>query len=218
MEVFVAQLLNGLVYGVLLFLIAAGLSLIFGLMNVVSLAHGSFFMLGAYLRAVDLQDHRQLLAGARPGADSRDRARRPDGAPVLAAALSPRPSRSGAADVRLHLRVPGSRADTMGPHGAAPAGTAGIAGHGADRTWGVFRLSAVSDRLRVRDRVAAVAVSGTQPDRRHGARRRRQRGHGRRSRRQHPGAVYRNLRFRRGARGARRYRGRAGARPLSRNG
>jgi branched-chain amino acid transport system permease protein len=49
MEVFVAQLLNGLVYGVLLFLIAAGLSLIFGLMNVVSLAHGSFFMLGAFL-------------------------------------------------------------------------------------------------------------------------------------------------------------------------
>jgi len=48
-EVFVAQLLNGLVYGVLLFLMAAGLSLIFGLMNVVSLAHGSFFMLGAYL-------------------------------------------------------------------------------------------------------------------------------------------------------------------------
>src|SRR4029077_6474240 len=48
MEFFIAQLLNGLVYGVLLFLIAAGLSLIFGLMNVVSLAHGSFFMLGAY--------------------------------------------------------------------------------------------------------------------------------------------------------------------------
>ena len=49
MDLFVAQLLNGLVYGVLLFLMAAGLSLIFGLMNVVSLAHGSFFMLGAYL-------------------------------------------------------------------------------------------------------------------------------------------------------------------------
>jgi branched-chain amino acid transport system permease protein len=48
MELFVAQLVNGLVYGVLLFLMAAGLSLIFGLMNVVSLAHGSFFMLGAY--------------------------------------------------------------------------------------------------------------------------------------------------------------------------
>ena len=48
MEFLVAQLLNGLVYGVLLFLMAAGLSLIFGLMNVVSLAHGSFFMLGAF--------------------------------------------------------------------------------------------------------------------------------------------------------------------------
>jgi branched-chain amino acid transport system permease protein len=49
MELLVTQLLNGLVYGVLLFLMAAGLSLIFGLMNVVSLAHGSFFMLGAFL-------------------------------------------------------------------------------------------------------------------------------------------------------------------------
>ena len=48
MEFLLAQLLNGLVYGVLLFLMAAGLSLIFGLMNVVSLAHGSFFMLGAF--------------------------------------------------------------------------------------------------------------------------------------------------------------------------
>src|SRR6266700_7151594 len=49
MEFLIAQLLNGLVYGALLFLMAAGLSLIFGLMNVVSLAHGSFFMLGAYV-------------------------------------------------------------------------------------------------------------------------------------------------------------------------
>jgi branched-chain amino acid transport system permease protein len=49
MEVLVAQVLNGVVYGVLLFLMAAGLSLIFGLMNVVSLAHGSFFMLGAFV-------------------------------------------------------------------------------------------------------------------------------------------------------------------------
>src|ERR1700685_4743627 len=48
MEVFVAQLLNGLVYGVLLFLIADGLSLIFGLMNVISVLRGSCFLLGAY--------------------------------------------------------------------------------------------------------------------------------------------------------------------------
>lgn len=49
MEFFLEQLLNGFVYGILLFLTAAGLSLIFGLMNVVSLAHGSFFMLGGYV-------------------------------------------------------------------------------------------------------------------------------------------------------------------------
>jgi branched-chain amino acid transport system permease protein len=42
------QIVNGLVLGMLLFLMSAGLSLIFGLMNVVNLAHGSFFMLGAF--------------------------------------------------------------------------------------------------------------------------------------------------------------------------
>src|SRR4030088_3695039 len=48
MDLLVAQLLNGLVYGMLLFLMAAGLSLIFGLMNVVSLAPVSVFMVGAF--------------------------------------------------------------------------------------------------------------------------------------------------------------------------
>ena len=48
MEFVATQLVNGLAYGVLLFLMSAGLSLIFGLMNVVNVAHGSFFMLGAF--------------------------------------------------------------------------------------------------------------------------------------------------------------------------
>ncbi len=43
------QLLNGLVYGMLLFLLSAGLSLIFGLLRVINLAHGSFYMLGAFI-------------------------------------------------------------------------------------------------------------------------------------------------------------------------
>ena len=42
------QLLNGLQYGVMLFLMAAGLTLIFGIMGVINLAHGSLFMVGAY--------------------------------------------------------------------------------------------------------------------------------------------------------------------------
>ena len=45
------QLLNGLQFGVLLFLLAAGLTLVFGIMNFVNLAHGSLYMLGAYFAA-----------------------------------------------------------------------------------------------------------------------------------------------------------------------
>ena len=45
----IVQSLNGISYGMLLFLLAAGLSLIFGLMGVINLAHGSFYLLGAYL-------------------------------------------------------------------------------------------------------------------------------------------------------------------------
>ncbi|MFO1196308.1 MAG: branched-chain amino acid ABC transporter permease [Burkholderiaceae bacterium] len=43
------QLLNGVQYGLLLFLVASGLTLIFGIMGIINLAHGSFYMVGAYL-------------------------------------------------------------------------------------------------------------------------------------------------------------------------
>jgi branched-chain amino acid transport system permease protein len=46
---FLIQVLNSVQYGLLLFLLAAGLTLIFGIMGVVNLAHGSFYMIGAYL-------------------------------------------------------------------------------------------------------------------------------------------------------------------------
>lgn len=45
------QILNGLQLGVALFLLAAGLTLVFGIMDVINLAHGSFYMVGAYLTA-----------------------------------------------------------------------------------------------------------------------------------------------------------------------
>ena len=45
------QLLNGLGYGLMLFLLAAGLTLVFGIMDVLNLAHGSLFMAGAYVAA-----------------------------------------------------------------------------------------------------------------------------------------------------------------------
>ena len=49
MTTLLAQLLNGVQYGLLLFLISSGLTLIFGVMGVINLAHGSLFMIGAYL-------------------------------------------------------------------------------------------------------------------------------------------------------------------------
>ena len=49
LENFLIQLLNSVQYGLLLFMLAAGLTLIFGIMGVVNLAHGSFYMVGAYL-------------------------------------------------------------------------------------------------------------------------------------------------------------------------
>jgi branched-chain amino acid transport system permease protein len=48
-SLFALQLLNGVEYGLLLFLVASGLTLIFGVLGVLNFAHGSFYMLGAYL-------------------------------------------------------------------------------------------------------------------------------------------------------------------------
>src|SRR6266478_3507577 len=47
----VEQVLNGVQFGVMLFLMAAGLTLIFGIMNLINLAHGSLYMVGAYVAA-----------------------------------------------------------------------------------------------------------------------------------------------------------------------
>ena len=49
------QLLNGLQFGLMLFLIAAGLTLVFGIMDIMNLAHGSLYMAGAYVAAETMQ-------------------------------------------------------------------------------------------------------------------------------------------------------------------
>ncbi len=49
MTFWIIQTLNGISFGMLLFLLAAGLSLVFGLMRIVNLTHGSFYLLGAYI-------------------------------------------------------------------------------------------------------------------------------------------------------------------------
>src|SRR4030095_1921970 len=67
MSLHLGQILNGVSFGMLLFLLAAGLSLIFGLMRILNLAHGSYYLLGAYvaLSVVELTESLMLatLAG-----------------------------------------------------------------------------------------------------------------------------------------------------------
>jgi branched-chain amino acid transport system permease protein len=49
LNTFLIQLLNGVQYGLLLFLVSSGLTLVFGIMGIINVAHGSFYMIGAYL-------------------------------------------------------------------------------------------------------------------------------------------------------------------------
>ncbi|MFH1480951.1 MAG: branched-chain amino acid ABC transporter permease [Pseudomonadota bacterium] len=48
MDIYLIQALHGLVYGMLIFMVASGLTLVFGMMGILNLAHASFYMLGAY--------------------------------------------------------------------------------------------------------------------------------------------------------------------------
>jgi len=61
---FVVQSLNGLFSAALLFLIAAGLTLVFGVMRIVNIAHGSFYMLGAYVASTVVARSRNLVLAA----------------------------------------------------------------------------------------------------------------------------------------------------------
>ena len=51
LNLFLLQALNGIQFGILLFLVAAGLTLIFGVMDLINLAHGVLYMVGAYFAA-----------------------------------------------------------------------------------------------------------------------------------------------------------------------
>ena len=63
-QLILEQALNGLQFGLMLFLLAAGLTLVFGIMNFVNLSHGSFYMMGAYFAAATLaRTDSFLLAG-----------------------------------------------------------------------------------------------------------------------------------------------------------
>jgi branched-chain amino acid transport system permease protein len=64
MLLLIEQCLNGLQFGLLLFLLAAGLTLVFGIMDLVNLAHGSLYMLGAYFAATFVSWTDSFVIGA----------------------------------------------------------------------------------------------------------------------------------------------------------
>jgi len=68
MEFLLIQTLNGFSFGALLFLLASGLSLIYGVMKIVNIAHGSYFMLGAYVGLSVILKTKSFILGAFAGA------------------------------------------------------------------------------------------------------------------------------------------------------
>ena len=133
-DLLLIQTVNGIVTGMILALVASGLTLIFGIMDVVNFAHGELFMLGAYVGVIVVRDDRQLLAGAdRRDPDRRDPRR---GAADRDAAAADRPRSAehdprdlrhfaGAAELRAVAVRPGGaqdpRADHRPVHAVLPA-------------------------------------------------------------------------------------------------
>ena len=64
MALFLEQLLNGVQFGIMLFLVSAGLTLVFGIMNLINLAHGSLYMVGAFIAATVTANTGSFLVGA----------------------------------------------------------------------------------------------------------------------------------------------------------
>ena len=111
----IEQCLNGIQLGMLLFLLAAGLTLIFGIMDLVNLAHGSLYMLGAYFAATFAAVTDSFLAGVGLGLIATLRGRNGHGGDRDPAALRPRSPRPCA----RHLRA----ADLLQRAGAADLGS-----------------------------------------------------------------------------------------------
>ena len=93
-------MLNGVQFGVMLFLLAAGLTLIFGIMGVINLAHGSLYMIGAYAAASRSAKTGSFLLAIPAALAAAAAAGHAHGVPGHAQALCARPSRPGAGDLR----------------------------------------------------------------------------------------------------------------------
>ena len=116
MEFFLVQTLNGISYGLLLFMLSSGLTLVFSLMGVLNFAHASFYMLGAYFAyqiSAKIGFWPALVARAAAGGRARHAGRALRPAPGAQA----RPRRRAAVHLRPRLPDRGGGAPDLGPLG-----------------------------------------------------------------------------------------------------
>ena len=171
----VIQTLNGISFGMLLFLLAAGLSLIYGLMKILNLTHGSFYLLRRLYRLDGGAQHRKPLPRGLAQQSRHCARRHADGAPPAAA-----PASSGAAADIAHVRLPfhilrscdfylgRQPADDAEARHVQPVGSA----------WRLLLsfVSLVHHCVRAPRRCAALVAPGGHPPGRDAARGRRRRG------------------------------------------
>ena len=202
MSTLVLLTLTGLGLGALYFLVASGLSLIFGLMDVLNFAHGALVTAGAY--AAWRPDRPPALALGRRGGRGRVRRRRsrPLIEPVLIRPLYSRPKDQILVTVGLGLALPALRPGHLGRR-RPPAHRAQAARRDRQppRREGPHRPLR-ADRRRDRGARARSAVPGQDPVRPDRPRRRRGPGDGHRARHRRAQGVHPGLRDRRGARRA----------------
>ena len=103
------QAFNGVSYGALLFLVGSGLSLIFGVMRIVNLSHGSYFLLGGYVALSVIWTTGSWLL-AIPVAALTVALHRPGHGAGVSAAIGVRSAAAGLADGRLRIPVSAGRA------------------------------------------------------------------------------------------------------------
>ena len=190
------QTFNGISYGALLFLVGSGLSLIFGVMRIVNLSHGSYFLLGGYVALSVIWTTGSWLL-ALPVAALVDRRRGPADGAHFPAAARVRSAAAGAADGRLRVPVPAGGARHLDRQQLRhqPARGADQERRGRRIYLPLYRVFMIATALVIG--LVLWLVDGEDPHGRGGARHRRRRADGARRRHRHLAHLHVHFRARR---------------------
>ena len=190
------QAFNGISYGALLFLVGSGLSLIFGVMRIVNLAHGSYFLLGGYVALTVIWTTGSWLLAIPVAALAIALIGLRDGARVPAAA-GVRPAAPGAVDGRLRVPLPAGRARHLERQQFRHQSAGGADQERRDRRHLFSAVSHVHDRHWRSSSASPVAGDGQDPHGRGGARDRGRRPDGARRRHRYFPRLHVHIRPRR---------------------